>query len=120
MRAFVTDVHPLMTWGSAMLLLLSVCFIARRDIMVSALFPTITQVKDVWCLTNYITFFLYYYNSIQPANYIKITCLLSSCSCNVLPLGRRERGVTVIGLSGIEKGEDNAFSLCARECVYWV
>lgn len=100
MCAFVTDVRSLMTWGSVMLLPLSICFIACRDIMVSALFPAITQVKDVWCVTNYITCLLYCYNSIQPANYIEITHLLSSCSCNVLPLGRCERGVRAITLCG--------------------
>ena len=56
MRACVTDVHSLMTWSSVMLLPLSVCFIAHRDIIVSALFPAITPLKDVCCLTNHITF----------------------------------------------------------------
>lgn len=53
----MTDVCSLMAWGSVMLLPLSVCYIARCGIEVSNLFSAITQAKDVWCLTNYITYF---------------------------------------------------------------
>lgn len=120
MCAFVTDVRSLMTRGSVMLLPLSVCFIACHDIMVSALFPAITQVKDVWCVTNYITFFLRCYSSIQPANYIEITRLLSSCSCSVLPPGRCERGEgdNTLWQSDIEKVRIMHL-LRVHTCVYW-